>query len=97
MVAIWNYSHENVDFDPFSDSRKQLRRQPEIRKRSSNTLSKNDNIKMAKLWNWDEPEGLQKRFFRSVFFGLAWTGGEGLHCITDYFKHEKTIKGELTR
>lgn len=83
MIQEKYFSEYNIKFDPFTDitfkeardarnsKRKELQAIPEKRKACSVAIDKKDILKMAKLWNIDEPEGLQKRFFHIASYELA--------------------------
>jgi hypothetical protein len=42
---------------------------------------------MAKLWNEDEPTGVQRNFFHIAPFELAWRGGEAV-TPTEWFEYK---------
>jgi hypothetical protein len=42
---------------------------------------------MAKLWNEDEPTGVQRNFFHIAAFELAWRGGEAV-TPTERFEYK---------
>lgn len=102
------FKEYNIKFDPFADiifkeardarnsKRKELQVIPEKRKICSVALDRKNILKMAKLWNIDEPEGLQKRFFHIASYELAWRGGEAVNCKIYYFKEEKDQDGTPT-
>jgi hypothetical protein len=51
---------------------------------------------MARQWNEEEPEGLQKIFYHVAAFELTWRGGEATYCKIFYFKEEKSNDGKIT-
>src|SRR5699024_7917005 len=94
--------------DPFADiifksarqardaKRKGLQERPEKRKVSSQALFANDIQLMANVWNEENPEGLQRKFFHICAFELAWRGNEAVNCKTYYFKNEVGVDGKWT-
>lgn len=108
MLQEKYFQEFNIKFDPFTDiifkeardarnaKRKELQSIPEKRKISSTAVNKAQIIKMAKLWDENEPEGLQKKFFHIASYELAWRGGEAASCMVYYFKEEKAIDGMFT-
>lgn len=106
MIQEKYFNEYNIKFDPFADitfkeardarnsKRKELQVIPEKRKVSSVALNKKDIVKMAKLWNIDNPEGLQKRFFHIASYELAWRG-EKLQTVKFTILKKKKIKMEL--
>ncbi|KAG5900123.1 hypothetical protein JTB14_012796 [Gonioctena quinquepunctata] len=109
MIQEKYFNEYNIKFDHFADitfkeardarnsKRKELQVIPEKRKVSSVALNKKDIVKMAELWNIDNPEGLQKRFFRKASYELAWRGGEAANCKIYHFREEKNQYGTSTR
>ncbi|KAK5638533.1 hypothetical protein RI129_012828 [Pyrocoelia pectoralis] len=100
LVQDLYFNKYNRRIDPFSDivfkaarearntKRKQLQSIPEKRKVSAEAFSLEEIDKIINSFDENTPEGLQKKFFHIVSFELAWRGGEGSNCITDYFKEE---------
>lgn len=108
MVQEKYFKDYKIEFNPFTDiafreardakncKRKQLQCDPDKRKVSSVAIDRKDILKMAKLWNLNEPEGLQKRFFHIASFELAWRGSEAVGCKIFHFKEEKNQNGTPT-
>lgn len=108
MVKEKYFNDYNIVIDPFSDiifkeardarnaKRKELQKLPEKRKLSSSALDKSEILKMAKSWDENDPEGLQKKFFHIASFELAWRGGEAPNCKIHFFKKEILNDGTTT-
>lgn len=108
MVQEKYFYEFNVAFDPFKDlafkeardardaKRKELQIIPEKRKLSSVALTKSDIMKMAKLWNENLPNEIQKKFYHIAAFEQAWRGGEAADCRVHYFKEEYDNHGCIT-
>ena len=101
MVQEKYFKDYKIEFNPFTDiafieardakncKRKQLQSDPDKRKARLVAIERKDILKMAKLWNLNEPEGLQKRFFHIASFELSWRGSEAVGCKIFHFKEEK--------
>jgi integrase len=98
----------NVLFDPFRDvifsnarsardaKRKQLQLNPEKRKTSSSSLTREELEKIISLWDEETPEGLQRKFYHIASYELAWRGGEAVNCLIDHFTDEINNTGKTT-
>lgn len=105
----WYYNKFSRVIDPFKDvefksarharntKRKILQKEPEKRKRSFATLSKEEIINMIRCYEEETPSGLQKKFYLIVASELAWRSGEGFQCLVHYFKEEKDHAGATGR
>lgn len=108
MLQSKYYNEFNIVFNPFTDvqfnasraarnaKRKILQTQPEKRKSSASALNKSEIFTMAKLYNENEPDGLQKKLYHILAFELAWRGGEATYCKTTYFQSEIDNNGKET-
>lgn len=108
MLQEKYYNDFGMKIEPFTDirfkkardardaKRRILQEQPNKRKVSSTALTKDEIFSMARFWNEEEPEGLQKRFYHIAAFELAWRGGEAAKCMTYYFKEELNNDGTTT-
>jgi hypothetical protein len=102
------YKEYNIKFDPFKDiefkearnarnsKRKELQANPDKRKLSSSILSPDNYVSMIKVCNEHTPDGLQKKFYIIAAHELAWRGGEGVQCLTTFFKEELQMDGTLS-
>lgn len=97
-----------IVIDPFNDvrfksarsardaTRKILQMNPEKRKESSSAFTHKELLQILKLYDENEPEGLQKKFFHLISYELAFRGGEAVNCLTDFFQEEKFHDGTST-
>ncbi|KAF5290970.1 hypothetical protein FQR65_LT11488 [Abscondita terminalis] len=108
MLQSKYYKEFNVIFNPFTDiqfnssraarnaKRKILQAQPEKRKSSASALNKSEVFAMARLYDENQPEGLQRKLYHILAFELAWRGGEAAYCKTTFFVSEIENNGKLT-
>ena len=76
--------------------RKILQSIPENRKASAKALTKHEIVQMARLWNEEKPEGIQKKFYHIAAFEFAWRGEEAESCKISYFKEDLGNDGKKT-
>lgn len=76
--------------------RKELQRLPEKQKQSAAALTIPEIETIARSYNEDTSEGLQKKFFQIVAAELAWRGNEASSCMVEYFQEETNNDGSCT-
>lgn len=108
MVQDKFYKEFDIQINPFSDlafksarlardtKRKQLQAIQNKRKVSSAALTVENIIEMAKTYDEEHPEGLQKKIFHLYSFELTWRGNEAVNCKVQYFNKEQDSHGQFT-
>lgn len=103
---FFNKWHKTVN--PFSDivfmsarnardaARKKVQSCPEKRTSNAATFKEAEFLDMVRILDEKTPDGLQKKFFMIASYELAWRGGEGGKCLTNYFSQEVDNKGNPT-
>lgn len=103
------YQNEyNIQFDPFKDieflgarqsrdrKRKMLQSNPESRKKTSDALSRNEMIKIIRMYKEDDPDGLQRKVFHALSFALGWRALEATKSLITFFVVEHDDSGNET-
>lgn len=108
IVQEMYFNTWNIKINPFSDAvfqssrqardatRKKLQILPGKRTNSAGALTETEYLKIVSGFDENTPVGLQKIFFFIVSYELAWRGGEGVHCMTYFFKEDIDNNGSLT-
>lgn len=90
----------NRKMDPFTDiefktardarncKRRELQFILEKRKSSAAALKKEEIEQMIAAWDENTPNGLQRKFYHTASYELAWRGGEASKALVQYFREE---------